>query len=111
MKQDALLKEQLPAWFAAVGQQQNPVVAAYLQALLTEVPVLAKCWGYAGRDVNTKWRGLTIQNKDIAKAGADECARHSPDALCVTCCKALPRRNEWFLKRQHLKMAASSCQK
>jgi hypothetical protein len=34
VKQDALLKEQLPAWFDAVRQLQNPVIAAYLQALL-----------------------------------------------------------------------------
>ena len=34
VKQDALLKEQLPAWFDAVRQLHNPVIAAYLQTLL-----------------------------------------------------------------------------
>ena len=33
-KQDSLLKEQLPVWFDAVRQLQNPVIAAYLQTLL-----------------------------------------------------------------------------
>ena len=33
VKKDALLKEQLPAWFDAVRQLQNPVIAAYLQTL------------------------------------------------------------------------------
>lgn len=34
VKQDALMREQLPAWFAAVRQIGNPVTAAYLQILL-----------------------------------------------------------------------------
>jgi len=33
-KNDALQREQLPAWFDAVKQAQNPVIAAYLQTLL-----------------------------------------------------------------------------
>ncbi len=34
VKQDALLREQLPAWFAAVRNIGNPVISAYLQTLL-----------------------------------------------------------------------------
>jgi len=63
VKQDALLKEQLPVWFAAVRQIGNPVAAAYLQTLLLTGArpgeVLALRWD----DVNTKWRGLTIRDK------------------------------------------------
>ena len=33
-KDDCLQREQLPAWFAAVRQIGNPVIAAYLQTAL-----------------------------------------------------------------------------
>lgn len=63
VKQDALLKEQLPAWFQAVRALGNPTIAAYLQAaLLTGArpgEVLAIRW----EDINTQWRGLTIRDK------------------------------------------------
>ncbi len=63
VKQDALLREQLPAWFAAVRNIGNPVTAAYLQTLLLTGArpgeVLALRW----EDINTKWRGLTIRDK------------------------------------------------
>lgn len=63
VKQDALLKEQLPAWFAAVRSQGNPTISAYLQAVLLTGArpgeVLAMRW----EDINTQWRGLTIRDK------------------------------------------------
>lgn len=63
VKQDALLKEQLPAWFAAVRSQGNPTISAYLQAVLLTGArpgeVLAMRWA----DINTQWRGLTIRDK------------------------------------------------
>lgn len=63
VKQDALLKEQLPAWFAAVRAIPAPAVAAYLQTLVMTGArpgeVLALRW----EDVNTKWNGLTIRDK------------------------------------------------
>lgn len=62
-KDDSLLKEQLPAWFAAVRSIGNPTVAAYLQTLLMTGArpgeVLAIRWD----DLNTQWRGLTIRDK------------------------------------------------
>ena len=62
-KDDSLLKEQLPAWFAAVHSIGNPTVAAYLQTLLMTGArpgeVLAMRWD----DLNTQWRGLTIRDK------------------------------------------------
>ena len=63
VKQDALLKEQLPAWFAAVRQLQNPVIAAYLQVLLLTGARAGEILGLRLDDVNTKWRGLTIRDK------------------------------------------------
>lgn len=62
-KDDSLLKEQLPAWFAAVRNIGSPTVAAYLQTLLLTGArpgeVLAMRWD----DLNTQWRGLTIRDK------------------------------------------------
>jgi len=63
VKQDALLKEQLPAWFAAVRAISNPAISAYLQTLLLTGArpgeVLTMRWD----DLNTQWRGLTIRDK------------------------------------------------
>ena len=63
VKQDALMREQLPVWFEAVQKISNPVTAAYLQTLLLTGArpgeVLALRWD----EINTKWRGLTIRDK------------------------------------------------
>ena len=63
VKQDALLKEQLPCWFAAVRSIGNHTISAYLQALLLTGArpneVLTLRW----EDINTQWRGLTIRDK------------------------------------------------
>ena len=63
VKQDALLKEQLPAWFDAVRQLPNPVLAAYLQALLLTGARAGEVLALRWDDINTKWRGLTIRDK------------------------------------------------
>ena len=95
VKQDALLKEQLPAWFAAVGQQQNPVVAAYLQTLLLTGARAGEVLGLRWDDVNTKWRGLTIRDKDASKGGADGVRVIPLTPYVWHLLHALPRRNEW----------------
>ena len=57
------MREQLPVWFDAVRQIQNPVIAAALQTMLLTGArpgeVLALKWD----DVNTKWKGITIRGK------------------------------------------------
>jgi integrase len=63
VKQDALLREQLPAWFDAVRQLQNPVIAAYLQTLLLTGARAGEVLGLRWEDINTKWRGMTIRDK------------------------------------------------
>ncbi len=63
VKQDALLREQLPAWFDAVRQLHNPVIAAYLQTLLLTGARAGEVLGLRWDDINTKWRGLTIRDK------------------------------------------------
>lgn len=89
VKQDALLREQLRAWFEAVHGIGNPTVAAYLQTLLMTGArpgeVLAMRWD----DLNTQWRGLTIRDKV-------EGERVIPLTPYVhNLLAALPRRNEF----------------
>ncbi|MBS0467265.1 MAG: integrase family protein [Proteobacteria bacterium] len=62
-RQDALLREQLPAWFAAVLQIQNPVISAALQTMLLTGARAGEVLSLRWEDVNTKWRGLTIRDK------------------------------------------------
>lgn len=89
VKQDALLKEQLPAWFAAVRQLQNPAIAAYLQTLLLTGARAGEVMGLRWEDINTKWRGLTIHDKV-------EGTRVIPFTPYVAHLLAtLPRRNEF----------------
>ena len=62
-KDDVLLREQLPAWFAAVRAMPNPAHAAYVQSLLLigcrPGELLALRWD----DVDTQWRSLRIRDK------------------------------------------------
>ncbi len=100
IKQDALQREQLPAWFGAVRQIQNPVVAAYLQTLLLTGArpgeVLAMRW----EDLNTKWKGLTIRDKV-------EGERTIPLTPYVAHLLAgLQRRNEWVFSSTSAKGGA-----
>jgi hypothetical protein len=62
-KSDVLQREQLAAWFTAVQQIPNPVIAACLQMMLLTGArpgeVLALRW----EDVNTQWKGINIRDK------------------------------------------------
>jgi integrase len=88
-KQDALQREQLPAWFDAVRQLANPLHAAYLQALLLTGArpgeVLALRW----EDINAKWKGLTIRDK-VEGARVIPLTPHVAELF-----GSLPRVNEW----------------
>ena len=88
-KDDSLLKEQLPAWFAAVRSIGNPTVAAYLQTLLLTGArpgeVLAMRWN----DLNTQWKGLTIRDK----VEGERVIPLTPYVWHLLA--ALPRRNEF----------------
>lgn len=89
IKQDALLKEQLPAWFSAVRMLGSPTVSAYLQAVLLTGArpgeVLAMRW----EDINTQWRGLTIRDK----VEGERVIPLTPYLHHLLA--ALPRRNAW----------------
>jgi integrase len=89
VKQDALLREQLPVWFAAVRSIGNPTVAAYLQTLLLTGARPGEVLDMRWEDLNTQWKGLTIRDKV-------EGERVIPLTPYVSqMLAALPRRSEW----------------
>ena len=63
VKNDALLKEQLSVWFAAVRNISNPVISAALQVMLLTGARPGEILGLRWEDVDTQWRGLTIRDK------------------------------------------------
>jgi len=88
-KSDVLQREQLAAWFAAVQQLQNPVIAACLQMMLLTGArpgeVLALRW----EDINSQWKGISIRDKV-------EGSREIPATpYMLHLLASLPRRNEW----------------
>ncbi len=89
VKRDALQREQLPPWFAAVQALPNPIAAAYLQVLLLTGArpgeVLALRW----KDINSRWKGLTLRDKV-------EGERTIPLTPYVAqLIESLPRLNDW----------------
>ena len=99
-KSDVLQREQLAAWFAAVQQIQNPIIAACLQMMLLTGArpgeVLALRW----EDVNAQWKGISIRDKV-------EGTREIPATpYMLHLLAALPRRNEWVFSSP---TSASGC--
>lgn len=89
-KNDALQCEQLPAWFNAVKQIQNPVISAYLQALLLTGARPNELVSVRWDDVDFQWNCMTIKDKV-------EGLRVIPLTPYVAHLLAnLPRRNEWI---------------
>jgi len=62
-KNDALQREQLPAWFAAVKQTGNPVISAYLQCLLLTGARTNELTAVRWVDIDFQWGSLTIRDK------------------------------------------------
>jgi len=88
-KNDCLQREQLPAWFAAVRQIQNPVISAYLQVALLTGARREEVAGIRWEDVDFQWKAMTIRDKV-------EGTRTIPLAPFVAALlSALPHRNEW----------------
>jgi len=63
VKNDALQREQLPAWFAAVQQIQNPVISAYLQTLLLVGSRREELASLRWENVDFKWNSIAIKDK------------------------------------------------
>lgn len=89
VKNDSLLKEQLPAWFAAVRGIGNPTLAAYLQTLLLTGARPGEVLSMRWEDLNTQWRGLTIRDK----VEGERVIPLTPYVHHLLA--ALPRRNGW----------------
>jgi hypothetical protein len=88
-KDDCLQREQLPAWFAAVRQIGNPVIAAYLQTALLTGARREEVAGIRWEDVDFQWKAMTIKDKV-------EGERTIPLTPYVAVAAGrLPRRNEW----------------
>lgn len=102
-KDDSLQREQLPAWFSAIRQIQNPTISAYLQVLLLTGARPGEVLTLKWEDVNVQWNGLTIRDKV-------EGERVIPLTPYVAQLLAdLPRRNEWvFASTRALKMDAKN---
>lgn len=88
-KNDALQREQLSEWFSSAKQIQNPVISAYLQALLLTGSrpneLVTVCWA----DIDFQWNHITIKDKVDGQ-------RIIPLTPYVAHLLAhLPRRNEW----------------
>lgn len=62
-KDDCLQREQLVGWFEQVRKIGNPVIAAYLQALLLTGARREELAGLRWEDVDFQWRSLTIRDK------------------------------------------------
>jgi integrase len=89
VKHDVLQREQLPAWFNAVKQIQNPVISAYLQALLLTGARREEIASLRWEDIDFQWNSMTIKDKV-------EDFRIIPLTPYVSHLLAmLPRRNEW----------------
>jgi integrase len=87
---DCLQREQLPAWFDAVRKIGNPIISAYLQALLLAGPRREEMAALKWTDVDFQWRSLSLADK-IEDAG-----RVIPlTPYLASLLMALPRRNEW----------------
>jgi integrase len=88
-KDDALQREQLPAWFNAVKQIGNPVISAYLQTLLLTGARTNELTGVRWADVDFQWGSMTIKDKM-------EGLRVIPlPPYLAHLLSALPRRNEF----------------
>ena len=89
IKADVLLREQLPAWFAAVLATQNRVISAYLQTVLLTGARPGEVMTIKWEDINTQWRGINIKDKV-------EGEREIPLTTYVQHLLAgLPKRNEY----------------
>ena len=88
-KRDALQREQLPAWFAAVQQIGNPAIAGYLQAMLLTGARPGELLALRWVDVNMAWRGLTIHDK----VEGERVIPLTPYVHHLVA--ALPKRGEW----------------
>jgi integrase len=89
-KQDALQRQQLPYWFAAVKKLRNPVAGAYLQTLLLTGGRPSEILNIRWTDIDFKWKQMTIGDKYEGR-------RTIPLTKYVaSLLSGLPKTNEWI---------------
>jgi integrase len=88
-KNDYLQREQLAVWFQHVRAIPNPVISAYLQALLLTGARREELGALRWEDVNFQWKGLDLKDK-IEGRRAVPLTPYVESLLA-----GLPRRNEW----------------
>jgi len=99
VKDDVLTREQLPAWFQAVRQIQNPVIAAALQVMLLTGARPGEVLGLRWQDMNTQWKSLAIRDK----VEGERVIPLTPYVAHLLA--ALPHRSEWvFASARALRM-------
>ena len=89
VKRDALTREQLSAWFAAVRNISNPTISAALQTMLLTGARSGEVVSIKWADIDQQWRGLTIHD-DLQ---GDRVIPLTPYVWQLM--SMLPRRNEW----------------
>ena len=99
-KKDAVLKEQLPAWFGAVQSLSSPPVKAYLQAMLLTGARPNELLRLRWRDVNLNGRALTIRDKDESKGGLDGTRIIPLTPYVSALIHGLPRLSEWVFSHE-----------
>jgi integrase len=88
-KSDCLQREQLPAWFKAVRELSNPIISAYLQALLLTGARREELAHLKWDDVDLKWHSMTIHDK----VEGERTIPLTPHVAAIL--SPLARRNEW----------------
>jgi integrase len=84
-----LQKEQLEAWFAAVRQIPNVVIAAYVQFMLLNGPRPNEPLALKWDDLNFQWRTINIRDK-VEGLRVIPMTPYTAHLL-----QGLPRRNKW----------------
>ena len=94
-KTDALLKEQLPAWFAAVQAINNPGISAMVQVLLITGARPSEIQALRWEDIDTQWRSITVRDKDESKGGREGFRVIPLTAYVWHLLSSLPRRGPY----------------
>ena len=92
-KDDCLQKEQLRLWFEAIKRIHNPVISAYLQALLLTGARRDELASLQWQDLDTVWHTATIKDKANKTAVKTRQIPLTPyvESLLLN----LPRKNKW----------------
>lgn len=94
VKTDCLQREQLASWFLEVRKIRNPIISAYLQALLLTGARREELAWLTWDCVDAQWNGLHIRDK----VEGERVIPLTPYVAQLLA--ALPRRNEWVFSSQ-----------